>query len=46
MKKELEVGAAMCKFKYSTWTLGIDVHCDIVPADASKNKIYDNNQGR
>lgn len=39
MKEELEVGAAMCEIEYSTWTLGVDVHCNIVPADASRNTI-------
>lgn len=44
MKEELEVGAAISEVKYSTWTLGVDVHCDIIPADARRNIIRHYNQ--
>jgi hypothetical protein len=37
MKEELKVGAAICKLKYSTWTLGVDIHCDVVPEGAKKH---------
>jgi len=39
MKEKLEVGAAMCEIKYSPWTLGVDVHCDVVPVGARRNII-------